>query len=218
MGSKSKGAWNNDKVVMESTLPETTSLRGKVALITGSSKSTGAAIAKALAAQGASVVVNYANDSKPAEELVQQINAASIHSAAPSATVSDHSASLDPKFGGSNANINETETSAQRQQQAVVVKADPSTVAGGQYLVQESIRLFGRLDILVLNAGLMGSKTLSEVDEDFFDAHFTANVKAPLFLVKAAVEVMEKPGGRIIFLSTSLTAASSRPPIGIPVL
>ncbi|KAF5392697.1 hypothetical protein D9757_000987 [Collybiopsis confluens] len=55
----------------------------------------------------------------------------------------------------------------------------------------------------------MGSKTLSEVDEGFFDAHFNANVKAPLFLVKKAAEVMPKPGGRIIFLSTSLTAAST---------
>ncbi|KIK55596.1 hypothetical protein GYMLUDRAFT_839396 [Collybiopsis luxurians FD-317 M1] len=180
---------------------------GKVALITGSSKSTGAAIAKALAAQGASVVVNYSKDVKSAEELAHQINAASLHSLFTS--LSPSSSEIDPREKSANNHDAQTPGPRIQQQQAVVVKADPSTVAGGQHLLQETLRLFGRLDILVLNAGLMGSKTLSEMDETFFDAHFNVNVKAPLFLVKSAAKVMQKPGGRIIFLSTSLTAAST---------
>ncbi|KAJ4490366.1 hypothetical protein J3R30DRAFT_3693969 [Lentinula aciculospora] len=178
-----------------------TSLRGKVAVITGSSKSIGAAIAKALAAEGANVIINYAKDGKSAEEVAQQINSASI--ASTSASISLPPTSTDVQKNGPNG------VELPPQQQAVLIKADTSTISGGQYLLQETLRMFGRLDILILSAGLMGSKTLSEIDEPFFDAHFDSNVKAPLFLVKAAAEVMERPGGRIIFLSTSLTASST---------
>lgn len=162
---------------------------GKVALITGSSKSIGASISRALAAQGASVVINYAKDSS-AEEVAQQINL-SLNSTSVSLPLT----SIDHQGDGRN----DVEVPRQ-QQQAIAVKADSSTISGGHYLLQETLRIFGRLDILVLNAGLMGSRTLSEIDESFFNAHFDFNVKAPLFLVKEAAEVMVR---RELFHSSS---------------
>ncbi|THU91235.1 NAD(P)-binding protein [Dendrothele bispora CBS 962.96] len=147
-------------------------LAGKVAIITGSSKSIGASIAKELASQGANVVVNYVNDFKSADEVVLSIQSLG-------------------------------------KGKAVSVKADACTISGSKTLVDETLRLFGRIDILVLNAGIMGSKTLEEVDEPFIDAHFNMNVKGPLFLVKTALPSLVTPGGRIIFFSTSLTTASS---------
>ena len=51
-------------------------LTGKVAVVTGASKGIGAGIAKALGAEGASVVVNYASDKAGAERTVQAITAA----------------------------------------------------------------------------------------------------------------------------------------------
>ncbi|KAJ7225117.1 hypothetical protein B0H12DRAFT_277814 [Mycena haematopus] len=150
------------------------SLQGKIAVITGSSRSIGAALARHMGEQGASVVVNYVNDAKAADEIVASIKAS----------------------GGS----------------AVAVKADASTIAGGQHLIDEAVKAFGGIDILVLNAGIMGSKALVDVDEAFYDAHFATNVKGPLFLAKAAALLLPAPGGRIIFFSSSLTGASTVAP------
>src|SRR5437868_711276 len=51
-------------------------LKNKVAVVTGASKGIGAGIAKALAAEGASVVVNYASSKAGADKVVADITAA----------------------------------------------------------------------------------------------------------------------------------------------
>ena len=63
-------------------------LAGKVAVVTGASKGSGAGIAKALAAEGASVVVNYASSKAGAEAVVSAIRAAGGKAVAVGADVS----------------------------------------------------------------------------------------------------------------------------------
>lgn len=69
---------------------------------------------------------------------------------------------------------------------AVAIKADISTVEAGTILIDETLKLFGKLDILVLNAAALQYRVLADVTEHTYDTHMNTNVKGPLFLSQAA--------------------------------
>ncbi len=87
-------------------------LNGKVAIVTGASKGIGAGIAKALAAEGASVVVNYASSKKDADRVVAEIvaqdgKAVAVHGdVSKSADVEKLFAETKKAFGGLHILVN----------------------------------------------------------------------------------------------------------------
>ncbi|RPA92216.1 NAD(P)-binding protein [Choiromyces venosus 120613-1] len=92
-----------------------------------------------------------------------------------------------------------------------LIQADVSSITACQSLINETIQKFSRIDILILNAGILPNKDLAGTTEEDFDRCFGVNVKGPYFLAQAAVPHMSA-GGRVIFFSSSLTAASSVAP------
>lgn len=74
------------------SLPSRISLEGKIAVITGSSRGIGRAIAKELALRGAAVVVNYLSSAAAADEVVAEIKSAGGQAHAHQADVSDFQA------------------------------------------------------------------------------------------------------------------------------
>jgi 3-oxoacyl-[acyl-carrier protein] reductase len=143
-------------------------LKGKVALVTGSSKGLGRAVALRFAQRGADVVINYARDRAPAEEALAQAAAAGAR--------------------------------------AIVVQADVSQVGEIEKLFQAALGAFGKLDIVVANAGVEKVNVpVTEISEDDYDLLFRINTKGPFFVLQAAARHIAD-GGRIINMASSSTA------------
>ena len=78
---------------------------------------------------------------------------------------------------------------------AVGIGGDVSKVADAQAIVDLAVKTYGRLDIVVNNAGTSHrNKPLTEVTEDEFDRVFAVNVKSLYTFAIAAVPVMKAQG------------------------
>jgi 3-oxoacyl-[acyl-carrier protein] reductase len=87
---------------------------------------------------------------------------------------------------------------------AVAMQADISKAADARRLVRDTIKEFGRLNILVNNAGMTMFKPLIETTEQDFDEIFALNAKGPYFAMQESAKVIED-GGRIVNISTDGT-------------
>jgi NAD(P)-dependent dehydrogenase (short-subunit alcohol dehydrogenase family) len=76
--------------------------------------------------------------------------------------------------------------------EGIAVQADIGNSADRQRLIERTLGQFGRLDLLVNNAGITspGRKDLLEATEESWDAVFTTNLKGPFFLAQAAAKAM----------------------------
>ena len=135
-------------------------LSGKVAVVTGASKGIGAEIARHLAAEDASVVVNYASSKAGAEKVVAEITGK----------------------GG----------------KAVAVQADVASPEDIRRLFAETKRAFGRLDVLVNNAGVYDFVPLEAITPEHFHKQFGLNVLGLILTTQEAVKHFGVSGGSVV--------------------
>jgi 3-oxoacyl-[acyl-carrier protein] reductase len=147
-------------------------LKNKVAVVTGASKGIGAGIAKALAEEGAAVVVNYASSKEGAERVVSEI--------------------------------------ARKGGKAIAVQGDIAKASDVQHIFAEAKKAFGRIDVLVNNAGVYEFAPLEEITEEHFHRHFNTNVLGLILASKEAAKYFSDEGGNIINIGS--TASQLTPP------
>jgi len=87
---------------------------------------------------------------------------------------------------------------------ARVQQADVSSVAGIEALVRETVAEFGRLDVMVNNAGMESRTSVLDTTEQQFDEVIAVDLKSAFFGVQAAARqlVAQGDGGRIINISS----------------
>ena len=87
--------------------------------------------------------------------------------------------------------------------QVETVAADVATEAGGQLVVERAVARFGRVDVLVNNAGRGAPRRLLELTEADWQASFALNFMSAVRLSLACVPLMRASGGgRIINISS----------------
>jgi 3-oxoacyl-[acyl-carrier protein] reductase len=143
-------------------------LAGKVAIVTGSSKGIGAAIAKHFGRAGATVVVNYLSSKTDADRVVDQI-------------------------------INEGG-------KAIAIGADMTKEVDIQRIFSETKIAFGRVDIVVNNAGIYEFRPIEDVTLDHFHRQFDLNVLGVLLCCKEAVKSFSCTGNGTIINIASIVS------------
>jgi NAD(P)-dependent dehydrogenase (short-subunit alcohol dehydrogenase family) len=140
-------------------------LTGKVAVVTGSGRGLGLAYSRALAAAGASVVVNDV-DRQAVDAAVESVRSA----------------------GG----------------RAFGVTAAVGDTPTAENLVSTAVEHFGRLDVLVTNAGILRDRVLWKMTDEDFDDVVRVHLRGTFTCARAAATRMREQGegGRIIVIGS----------------
>jgi 3-oxoacyl-[acyl-carrier protein] reductase len=159
------------------------SLAGKVALVTGSSRGIGRAIAQRLAAAGATVVVTARSLDAPSASI--RFNTQKIIPGTLAETVE-----LIEQAGG----------------KAIPLAADLEDPEQRDSLVDRAVAAAGGLDILVNNAGFADYGRAETLSLETFDRTVAHYFRAPFVLCKAAIPYMKQKGASWIVNIGSVTA------------
>lgn len=80
----------------------------------------------------------------------------------------------------------------------LLVKAEASSTADSEALINKTVAAFGKVDVLFLNAGILRVEPLGHLSEAIFDEVYNINVKGPVFTVNAALTQLNE-GASVIF-------------------
>ena len=140
-------------------------LKGKTAIITGSSYGIGKGIAKLLAKEGIKVIINYSKSEEKALQVVSEIE----------------------NEGGI----------------ALAVKADVSQSEEVGKLIGTCLRDFGRLDILINNAGILPFGSIEEITDEYLGRVFGVNFYGAFYCCREVTPIMKKQKyGKIVNVSS----------------
>jgi len=87
---------------------------------------------------------------------------------------------------------------AEQDVDALAIRCDLRNPEDIEQTVATVINDFGRIDLLVNNAGIFASEALEEISADQWDAMFTTNTRAPFLMAKAAHPHLRAVKGRIL--------------------
>jgi 3-hydroxy-3-methylglutaryl CoA synthase/NAD(P)-dependent dehydrogenase (short-subunit alcohol dehydrogenase family)/putative sterol carrier protein len=147
---------------------------GRVAVVTGAGAGLGRAYALELAGRGARVVVN------------------------------DLGGSRDGQGGNRGAADRVVEEIKALGGEAVASYDSVSTPEGGEAIVRTALETFGKLDILINNAGILRDKTLVKMEPENWDAVMDVHLKGAYNVTRPAlVKMRENRYGRIVFTSSA---------------
>jgi L-rhamnose 1-dehydrogenase len=138
----------------------------RVALVTGSSRGIGRAIAVKLAKDGYEVIVNHPSEQESPEETLAAVEAVGGH--------------------------------------ATAIRADVSVVSEISEMMASIKSEFGRIDVLVNNAGVSTFEPFFEITEPIWDHMHDVNLRGAFFCSQLAAQMMIErgEGGRIISISS----------------
>ena len=94
--------------------------------------------------------------------------------------------------------------------QALALKADSANAAELQAAVEQAAARFGRIDIIVVNAGILHIADVAEFGIETLDRMLDVNVRGVYLAIKAALPHMP-PGGRVITIGSNTAVRSGHP-------
>ncbi len=87
---------------------------------------------------------------------------------------------------------------------AITVQADVSEFIGAQAIAKQTLERFGRIDLLVCNAGVWDGAPIEDMSEELWNKVINTNLKSAWAMTKACVPAMKKqPSAAIVMVSST---------------